>query len=129
MKNPLEKSTAKTVLVVEDEAILLEVLSDRLKEDGWDVKKAANGEEAIEFLFKNPVNLVLLDLLLPKKSGFEVLETIKADAALKDIPVIVLSNLGGDEDIKKAMELGANDYFVKTQHPIGEVLEKIEKYK
>ena len=126
--NPMSE-TSKTVLVVEDEDILQKVLSDRLSEDGWQVEAADDGEEAIEMLAKKKYALVLLDLLLPKKSGFDVLEEMKNNPEMKDIPVIVLSNLGGDDDIKKALSLGAVDYFVKTQHPIMEIMEKIEKYK
>lgn len=73
-------------------------------------------------------DLVLLDLILPKKDGFEVLQELKADPGLKQIPVVVLSNLGQDEEIKKALDLGAVDYLVKVQHPINEVVEKVRKY-
>lgn len=73
-------------------------------------------------------DLIILDLILPKKDGFEVLETIKADSKLKAIPVIVLSNLGQDEEIKKALALGAVDYMVKAQHPMNEIVVRIKKY-
>ena len=70
-------------------------------------------------------DVILLDLILPKKLGMDVLAGIKSDDALRLIPVIVLSNLEGDETIKKALALGAEDYFVKTQHPIAEIVEKV----
>ncbi len=70
-------------------------------------------------------DLILLDLVLPKKSGFDVLTELKADPELKNIPVIVSSNLGQDEEIKRALQLGAMDYLVKSQHPINEVVEKV----
>ncbi|MEK7121932.1 MAG: response regulator, partial [Patescibacteria group bacterium] len=77
---------------------------------------------------KHAFDLVLLDLLMPKKDGFEVLKEVMNNPELKNLPIIVLSNLGGDEDIKKALALGAKDYFVKTQHPMSEIVEKAKKY-
>jgi DNA-binding response OmpR family regulator len=118
----------KKILIAEDEEVLSNVLKDRFEVEDWKVTVVGNGEEAIEAIKKNSYNLVLLDLLMPKKDGFQVLEEIKGDPELKKIPIIVLSNLGGDDDIKKALELGANDYFVKTQHPMSEIVEKAEKY-
>lgn len=120
--------TMKKILIAEDDPGLSEVLKDRFTDDGWKVTMASNGEEAIEQIKKDTYNLVLLDLLMPKKTGFEVLEEIKSNPAYKDLPIIVLSSLGTDEDIKKALTSGAVDYFVKTQHPIGEILEKAKKY-
>lgn len=118
----------KKILIVEDEAVLLNVLKDRFESEKWDVQTAEDGEAAVETINKRKFDLVLLDLLLPKKDGFEVLKEVRENPELKDLPIVVLSNLGSDEDIKKALNLGANDYFVKTQHPIGEILEKAETF-
>lgn len=118
----------KQILIVEDEEILLNVLKDRFEAEGWKVMTAVNGEEAIEAIKKSPFDLVLLDLIMPKKDGFEVLKEVRSNPELKLLPIIVLSNLGGDEDIKKALSSGANDYFVKTQHPMSEVVEKAKQY-
>ena len=124
----------KRILIIEDEEILLRVLKDRFEMDGWKVVTAVDGEQAIQILREKSrpdvvlLDLVLLDLILPKQNGFEVLQEIQGNPSLKDLPVIVLSNLGDDDDIRKAMSLGASDYFVKTQHPIGEILEKAEAY-
>lgn len=121
------------ILIVEDEETLLNVLKDRFESEGWEVETAKDGIEAMDQMEKaskgSMFDLVLLDLLMPKKDGFEVLEEIRDDLELKDLPIIVLSNLGGDEDIKKALALGANDYYVKTQHPMSEIVEKAKKYK
>lgn len=116
----------KKILIAEDEDILLNVLKDRFEAEGWKVSVAINGEEAIKIIKESPPDLVLLDLLMPKKNGFEVLKEINDNPELKNLPIIVLSNLGGDDDIKKALSLGAKDYFVKTQHPMSEVVEKVE---
>ncbi|MBI2058083.1 MAG: response regulator [Candidatus Yanofskybacteria bacterium] len=118
----------KKILIAEDEDILLNVLKDRFEAEGWEVTLAKNGEEAVVAINKSKFDLVLLDLLMPKKDGFEVLKEVKGNPELKSLPIIVLSNLGGDEDIKKAMALGANDYYVKTQHPMSEIVEKAKKY-
>ena len=118
----------KKILIAEDEDILLNVLKDRFEVDGWEVTIAKDGMEAMEAIKKSKLDLVLLDLLMPKKNGFEVLKEVMDNPELKNLPIIVLSNLGGDEDIKKALALGAKDYFVKTQHPMSEVVEKAKKY-
>lgn len=114
------------ILIVEDEEFLLKALSDNFETEGFAVDVARNGEEAISQIKKRKPDLVLLDLLLPKVGGFDVLKAMKDNTEWNLIPVIVLSNLGGDEQIKKAFELGADDYFVKSQHPIEEVIEKVK---
>lgn len=116
------------LLIVEDEKALAEVLRDEFQSHDFTVEVAMDGEAALEVLKTSMPDLILLDLLLPKKDGFEVLETIKSDRKLKHIPVIILSNLGQDEEIKRGLALGAKDYFVKTQHPLKEVVEKVKHY-
>lgn len=118
----------KKILIAEDESILLNVLKDRFETEGWEVATAKDGVEAMKFIKKNSLDLILLDLLMPKKDGFEVLKEVRGNPELKSLPIVVLSNLGGDEDIKKALSLGANDYYVKTQHPMSEIVEKAKKY-
>lgn len=114
------------ILIVEDEEILSKVLEEKFKRSGFDVSIATNGADAFPMAKKSQPEIILLDLILPKKNGFQVLKELKSDAELKTIPVIVLSNLGQDEEIKKALEAGAEDYLVKTQHPINEVIEKVK---
>lgn len=116
------------VLVVEDEDFLRQVLKDNLESEGCTVDVASHGEEALELLRAERPALILLDLLMPKKDGFFVLEEVRKSPEWRSIPVIVLSNLGGDTEIKRAMEMGADDYFVKSQHPIEEVMEKAKEY-
>jgi CheY-like chemotaxis protein len=118
----------KNILIVEDEEFLVRALKDNLESEGYKIKVAANGEEAIKVIRKDRPVLVLLDLLMPRMDGFKVLEELKKNPEWRLIPVIVLSNLGGDADIKRALELGADDYFVKSQHPIEEVVEKVREY-
>jgi DNA-binding response OmpR family regulator len=116
------------ILITEDEDILVRSLQDNLAAEGYTIDTAMNGEEAVEKIKKNKPDLILLDLLMPKKDGFYVLGELKNNPEWKSIPVIVLSNLGEDTSIKRAMEMGANDYFVKSQHPIDEVIKKVKEY-
>lgn len=116
------------ILIVEDEEFLVRALKDNLEAEGCTVDAVMNGEEAVERLRAHRPDLILLDLLMPKRDGFYVLEQVKKSPELKLIPVIVLSNLGGDAEIKRALEMGADDYFVKSQHPIEEVIEKAKEY-
>lgn len=106
----------------------MRALKDNLEAEGCSVDTAANGELAMEQIKKRRPDLILLDLLMPKKDGFYVLAEVKKNPEWRLVPTIVLSNLGGDADIKKALEMGADDYFVKSQHPIEEVIEKIKAY-
>lgn len=114
------------ILIVEDEDFLIRALVDNFEAEGFSVEKAVNGDEAIEQIGKQRPEMVLLDLLLPRKDGFAVLQEMKANPEWSLIPVVVLSNLGGDEQIKRALEMGADDYFVKSQHPIEEVIQKVK---
>lgn len=116
------------ILIVEDEEFLMRALKDNLEADDYDVAVTTNGEEAIEHLRRHRPGLILLDLLMPKQDGFYVLEELRKNPEWKTIPVVVLSNLGGDLEIKRALEMGADDYFVKSQHPIEEVMEKVKEY-
>jgi DNA-binding response OmpR family regulator len=120
------KTNSMKILIVEDEVALSRVLQDKFRSEGFDASVAQNGEVAFTEASRIKPDIIVLDLLLPKKDGFEVLGELKADADLKMIPVIVLSNLGEDENIKRAIQLGAADYFVKTQHPINEIIEKVK---
>lgn len=115
------------ILLIEDEEILGDVLKEKLEQEKFIVEWAADGEAGLERVKPFSPDLIVLDLILPKKDGFEVLKELKADSKLKTIPVVVLSNLGQDEEIKRALTLGAADYMVKAQHPINEVIEKIKK--
>lgn len=116
----------KHILVVEDESFLSKVLAERLEDEGFQqVDVAGNGEEAMSKVKEHRPDIILLDMILPKMNGFEVLEALKADAKLKTIPVIVLSNLGQDQDIDQAKGMGAVDYLVKSNFSLQKVVQKI----
>lgn len=116
------------IVIVEDEEALARVLKEKFEDEEFEVELAMDGKAALEIIQKTRPDLVLLDLMLPKRDGIDVLKDLKADNELKHLPVIVLSNLDGDEDIKQAITLGAKDYFVKSQHPIKEVVEKVRDF-
>jgi DNA-binding response OmpR family regulator len=113
------------ILVVEDETFLVKIYTVKLKKEGFDVSIATDGEQAVKMASEIKPDIILLDLILPKMNGFEALEKMRQDPNLKKTPVIVLSNLGQDEDIKRAESLGATDYLVKANFSIQEVIAKI----
>lgn len=115
-----------SVMLVEDESFLSKVLAERLEDEGFGrIDLAGNGEEALQKMHDHPPHIVLLDMILPKKNGFEVLQAMKQDGVLKHIPVLVLSNLGQDQDIEQAKALGATDYLVKSNFSLQKVMSKI----
>ncbi len=118
---------AKKVLIVEDEEILLGLLQKRLKREGYDVLLARNGEEGLKMMRKGSPDLVLLDIVMPKMNGFQVMEEMNKDNQLKKIPVIIISNSGQPVEIDKAQRLGARDWLIKTEFDPEEVLKKVDK--
>lgn len=117
----------KKILFIEDESALQKTLGDVLEQEGYKVIGAADGEAGLKSAkIENP-NLILLDLVLPKMHGFEVLKALKSDESTKDIPIIVLTNLESMGDIEKAIELGATTYLVKASYTLEEVISKIKK--
>lgn len=117
----------KTILFVEDESALQKTVGEVLTQEGYQIISALNGEIGLRLAKEKKPDLVLLDLILPKVNGFEVLKRLKEDAETQKIPVIVLTNLEGMSDIDRALELGATTYLVKTQYSLEEVVEKIKK--
>ena len=105
---------SRTVLVVEDTELLRRMYVDRLTQDGFRVLSAADGLEALGVLRSDTPDLILLDLIMPKMSGLEVLELVKRDPRLKDIPVVILSNLGQETDVQRCIGMGAVDYLIKN---------------
>ncbi len=116
------------ILIVEDDKDMSWIWNEELKAKKYTVKIAEDGERALDLARSFMPELIILDLILPKKDGMTVLQELKADPVTKNIVVIVSSNLGGDETIKKALALGAADYFAKAQHPIYEIIDKAQKY-
>ncbi len=118
-------SQPQKILVAEDERPMAHALELKLTRSGYTVKTAFDGEEALQYLTSEPFDLVLLDLVMPKKDGFAVLQGLQ-DKHITT-PVIVSSNLSQAEDAKRAKALGASDYFIKSDTPISKVVEHVRR--
>jgi len=115
------------VLIVDDDAFLAGIYATKLDLEGFEVASARDGEEGYKAAVKEKPDLILLDVLMPKLDGFEVLKRLKADPETKAIPVIMLTNLGQKEDIEKGMQEGAVDYLIKAHFVPAEAVDKIKK--
>mgnify|MGYP001587399287 FL=1 len=119
------------ILLVEDDLFLSSLLKTRLEKEKFEVLAAHDGDEALKILRDTKPDLILLDIILPGKSGFEVLEEVKSDPQLRDkmkIPVIIISNLGQESDLERGKELGVVDYFVKARISIDDLVKKVDGY-
>lgn len=117
----------KTILFIEDESALQKTFGEILSQEGYEMVSALDGEVGLNLAKTKKPDLILLDLILPKAHGFEVLKKLKEDEETKSIPVIVLTNLEEIKDVDRALELGATTYLVKAQYSLEEVVEKIKK--
>ena len=117
----------KKILFIEDESTLQKTFGDVLDKNDHKMISALDGETGLRLAKAEKPDLILLDLILPRMHGFEVLEKLKKDPETREIPVIVLTNLEKMEDVEKAIELGATTYLVKTQYALKEVMEKVKK--
>jgi len=115
------------ILLVEDEDFLRRIFKLRLTTEGYEVTDVDSGEAAWEALKVSVPHLIILDLYLPQMNGFELLQRLKAHAALSQVAVLILSGLGQDADIRKGLELGANEYVIKTKLKPTEFLEKVSR--
>ena len=117
-----------TILLAEDDAFLQRMYATKLDGDGFNVISASDGQEALDKASSTEIDAVLLDILMPKKSGFEVLKEMRANSKFKDLPIIILTNLNDTDDIKKAKALGASEYVVKSHFLPSEVVELVQKH-
>ena len=124
MNKNIDKSPK--VLLIEDDTFIANAYIQGLVNEGIEVGIAHNGDEAMEMLSSERPGLILLDIVMAGKDGFAVLEEVKGREDLKDIPVIILSNLGETSDIEKGTGLGAIDYIIKSDHSLSEVVEKVK---
>jgi len=117
----------KLILLVEDDEFLAELYATKLNLEGFTVALATDGEKGLKMIKDKIPDLILLDIILPKMDGFEILKNIKADKSLKKVPVILLTNLSQKDEIKKGLDLGANDYLIKAHFMPSEVVKKIKQ--
>jgi len=117
-----------SILLVEDDSFISGMYQTKLVSLGYEVEVKDDGEAAWDRLQQDPLpDLLLLDIVLPKKDGFEVLEALRDDKRTKDLPVILLTNLGQKPDVERGIKLGADDYIIKAHYTPTEVVEKIKK--
>lgn len=114
------------LVIVEDDKFLRDLIVRKLTKEGFVVKEAENGEIGLEVLREDPPQLLLLDILLPGISGYDVLAEMKKDDRLAGIPVVMLSNLGQKEEVERAQSLGAKDFLIKAKYTPGEIVERIK---
>jgi DNA-binding response OmpR family regulator len=121
------RNMSKKILFIEDETALQKAFGSILKDKGYEVVSALDGETGLKLAKEQKPDLILLDVILPKIHGFEVLKKLKEEKETQQIPVIILTNLEDMENVGKALELGAMYYLIKAQYSLEEVLEKIKK--
>lgn len=117
-----------TIILIEDDSFISGMYQTKLTGLGYQVELYEDGEEAFARLSRDPLpDLVLLDIVLPKKDGFEILEELRAAPRTKTLPVILLTNLGQKPDVERGVKLGADDYIIKAHYTPSEVVEKIKQ--
>lgn len=116
----------KKIIIAEDEPILIDMYKLYFERAGYQVLNAENGRQCIDVAKAEKPDLILLDILMPKLDGWEVLKNLKTDPETKKIPILVFSNLGQTQEIQKGLDLGADDYVIKSDMTPKELLEKVE---
>jgi len=116
---------AKKILIIEDEEIIVNLLQRKLTIEGYEISVAKDGEEGLKVMKEVKPGLVLLDIIMPKMGGFEVMEEMNKNKELKKIPVIVISNSGQPVELDRAQKLGAKDWLIKTEFDPQEVIDKV----
>ena len=117
----------KNILFIEDEEALQKTLKGAFGKEDYKIISALDGKKGLELAKTERPDLILLDLILPKMNGFDVLKQIKEDPSIKDVPVIVLTNLEEVQDINRVLELGATTYLIKADYSLEELITKIKK--
>lgn len=128
IKNQTREDNLPYVLIVEDEQFLCELMVVKLEKSGLEVHGVFDGETAFLEIEKRPPDIILLDILLPGMDGFEILRRLKADSRFKNIPVIIISNLAEPQDITRAINEGAEEYFVKAEHSPDEIVQSVKQH-
>jgi DNA-binding response OmpR family regulator len=122
------KDKKAKILMIEDNIFLRKLYRDKLIRVGFNFVEATNGVEGLNKVVSENPDLIILDLILPRKNGFDVLAEIRSNSKTKKIPVIIFTNLGQELDIKEALALGAKEYLIKTEVRLSEVVNKVKKW-
>lgn len=123
-----QKLPMKKIVIIEDEAALLELYATRFRQEGYEVVTAGTGSEGYDLICATTPDLILLDIILPRIDGYQVLQQLKDTATTRAIPVIIFSNLSQREEIEKGLRLGAQDFIVKTKVTPTELAEHVAKF-
>lgn len=123
-----EKSKKRTVLIVEDDPVLLKMYTEKFTFEGFGVLNAKDGEEALKIITSDYPDIILLDIMLPRMSGSDLLEKLKGDSKAKDIPVVALTNLAEEEERQRALKLGVKEYLVKAMQTPEQVVNTVKRY-
>lgn len=124
----IDSNKATCILLGEDDRFIAKIYKTRLTREGYQVEHAINGEEVLKLAKEKKPDMILLDLIMPVKNGFETLQELKTDPELKKIKVVILSNLNQDEDQKRVMDLGAEEYVVKAHISLPELVEVVKRH-
>ena len=116
------------ILIIEDDNFLLSLIVEKFIQLGFDAEAASDGEEGLNKILNNKYDLVLLDMILPKMDGFKVLENVKKNQTLKDLPIVVTSNLYDKNDIDRAVSLGAADYIIKAYNSPENIVDRVRAF-
>lgn len=116
------------ILIIEDDPLIVKIYTTRLSADGFEVVSAENGEEGLKLIEQDGINLIVLDLMMPRIDGFGLLEKIRATEKTKDLPVLVYSNLAQEEEVTRVKNLGATEFIVKANISPTEMVNKIKGY-
>lgn len=116
------------ILIVEDDSYISDMYRIKLESDGFEVEIAADGQAGLDAILKSHPDLVLLDVVMPKMDGFSVLQKIRKNPDFKNMPVVMLTNLGQKDSVEKGLLLGANGYIIKAHFTPSEVVEKIKEF-
>jgi DNA-binding response OmpR family regulator len=114
------------VALIEDDPLIAEMYTTKFTKEGYNIKHAADGAAGLEMVKKEKPDIILLDIIMPKLDGFQVLQELRQDASFKDTPVVMLTNLGQEEDVQKGRQLGATDYFIKTNFTPAAIVDKVK---
>lgn len=117
----------KLILLVEDDSFLIDIYTTKFREAGFDIESVVDGAEALRKIKEKNPDLVVLDIVLPHEDGWEIIEKIKKEKKLKDIKIIILSNLGQRAEVEKGLRLGAVKYLIKAHYTPSQVLEEVKK--
>ena len=117
----------KKILIVDDEALVIKALNKKLKDEGFEVEEALDGQEALLKVEKEKPDLILLDIIMPKLDGVSVLKRLKESKETQNIPILILTNLYDDKKMTEVLRTGNTDYLIKVEHPLDDIISRVKQ--